>query len=719
MRLDDILDQVKSYAPNADTDVVVAAYMYAARAHAGQTRKSGEAYLVHPLAVAAILADMRMDVDTIATAMLHDTMEDCLATREELTREFSAEIAELVDGVTKIGKLEFRNKHEAQAENFRKLILAMARDIRVILVKLADRLHNMRTMKHMKPDRQRAISQETLDIYAPIANRLGLSRIKMELEDHCFEYLHPDVYADINDKIAAGADERQGYINRVSALLHERLREAGVECRVTGRPKHLFSIYRKMLSQNLSFEEIHDQLAFRVLVHDVAQCYTAFGFVHGMFRPFPDRIKDYIACPKSNGYQSLHTTVVGPEGRQIEIQIRTQAMHDIAENGIAAHWKYKEGHLALSRESMSKIIKLRELFEAAQEVDDPQEFLESVKIDLFSNEIFLFTPQGDVKFLPQGATPIDFAFAIHSEVGYHCSGARVNGRMVPLGTELQSGDTVEILTRPDQKPSRGWLELAATGRALSRIRRAIREDERERGRELGREMLEARLKEHGQALTKLVKSGRIEEVAREHGHRQPEQLYLAVGMGQLTIEKVLRDLLPPGTLEEEERAGIFSQIFKRLRKKAPQSPVLIHGEEDVLVTYARCCKPVPGEPVGGYVTRGRGITVHLLTCPQYLAAEEERRIPVEWHPDATAQHNCELELVTQDKPGMLAEISAACKTHKINITYITMHAIEDQKALCSLEVAVGDVSQLNRLMRDLERIRGVIRVERVRAQAQS
>jgi len=719
MRLNDILDTVGNYATNADLDVIMRAYVFSAKAHAGQVRKSGEPYLTHPLAVAGILSDWKMDVDTIATGLLHDTMEDCLVTQNDLLDLFGDEVAELVDGVTKIGKLEFRSKEEAQAENFRKMVLAMAKDVRVILVKLADRLHNMRTMQHMRSDRQKAISQETLDIFAPIANRLGLSKVKQELEDLCFQYLHDDVYSELTRKLNEGAEDRDGYISESCDLLTTELKDKGLKVEIKGRSKHLFSVYRKMLAQNLEFEQVHDLLAFRIFVEDLGACYTALGLIHAKYRHFPDKLKDYIAHPKSNGYQSLHTVVIGPNNRQIEIQIRTHHMHEVAENGIAAHWRYKEGHLALSREDVQKVIKLRELFEAAREVEDPAEFLETVKVDLFATEAFAFTPRGDVKFFPLGATALDFAYAIHTEVGNRCTGIKVNGRMVPLKYQLKSGDTVEILTREDQRPSRDWLEVAKTGRALSKIRREIREDERNKGREIGLTMLETELQKYGGNLKKLIKGGEIKTEARENGFRREDELYLAIAQGRVTAHRVARKLLPEEAFTRAtEDAGAITQLFQKIRRKT-ESPVLINGVEDVMVTYAQCCRPVPGENVTGFVTRGRGITVHLSTCPQLLALEPERRVPVQWHNQARGRHTGEVRIVCTDTMGMLAEIGAVCKTTGINVTRMEAKQLEDNKAEIILEVSITGVNELENLMRLTERIKGVISIERVRSHHQA
>ncbi|NOY26255.1 MAG: bifunctional (p)ppGpp synthetase/guanosine-3',5'-bis(diphosphate) 3'-pyrophosphohydrolase, partial [Oligoflexia bacterium] len=636
MRLNDILDTVSSYAPGADLDVIMRAYIYAGRAHAGQLRKNGEPYLIHPIAVAGVLATMHMDVDTIATGLLHDTMEDCLVTRDDIQLLFGDDVADLVDGVTKIGKLKFRSKEEAQAENFRKMVLAMAKDVRVILVKLADRLHNMRTMQHMPPDRATAISQETLDIFAPIANRLGLSRIKSELEDHCFQYLHPVIYTDLTARYDAGAPQRDAYIAQTREIIYQHLLENGMTCQVTGRCKHLHSIYNKMQAQHLEFEQVHDLLAFRVIVPQLGDCWTALGYIHQRWRHRPERLKDYISQPKSNGYQSLHTVVVGPDGRDIEIQIRTEDMHRIAENGIAAHWRYKEGHLALSPDDISKIARLRELFEAANDIDDPDEFLATVKVDLYQNEVYAFTPAGDVKFFPQGATMLDFAFSVHTAVGSHCTGAKINGRMVPLRTAIQSGDTIKILTSDDQEPRREWLEWARTGRALSKIRRQLREEEREQARTLGREMLGKELARFGTTIAKQTKAGTLASAAKKNSYRKLDHLYLSIGQGQVTALRIVREMIPDvvdKAEQSEQSQGVFGQIIRKLRSPR-QSPVLIAGQSDVLVTYARCCSPLPGEPVVGYITRGRGITVHSRSCPQLLNKDPERRIPVEWQSDS-------------------------------------------------------------------------------------
>lgn len=706
MRVADIIETVKTYSPDADIDLIMRAYVFSAQAHNGQMRKSGEDYLIHPLAVAGILAHMKMDVDTIATGLLHDTMEDCLTTHEALVEEFGADVADLVSGVTKIGKLQFRTKQEAQAENFRKLILAMSRDVRVILVKLADRLHNMRTMEHMRPDRQKAISQETMDIFAPIANRLGLSKLKSDLEDLCFRYLHPEIYQTLTEQLLQRAPDNKAQIAQLKTSLEEDLLARGLNATITGRVKHIVSVHRKMKSKNLEFEEVHDLLAFRILTDNLGQCYTALGIIHAMFPHVPTRLKDYIAQPKSNGYKSLHTVIVTPEGQEIEVQIRTWEMHHLAESGIAAHWQYKEGHLTLSREEVSKIARLRTLFEVARDISDPDEFMETLKIDLFSDEIFVFTPKGDVKFFPTGATALDFAYAIHTEVGNACTGAKSSGRIVPLRYHLQNGDRLEILTSPSQRPNRDWLEIAKTGRAITKIRRTLHEEEREKGRQLGREMLETELKKHSLTISRITKTGQLETLLQKFSHQRQEQLYLDIAQGNTMLQRVITELIP-----EEPQNNPLTSFINRIRKRSV-SPVLISGQEDVLTTYARCCNPLPGEHVAGYITRGRGITVHRSDCSNLNGLEPERRIDVQWHKEARSKHSGEIEIYCTDRTGMLAEITALCKAREVNIGRMSAEPLPDSKAVLSIEVVIRDVRQLKDLIRGLEGIAGIHNVKR-------
>jgi guanosine-3',5'-bis(diphosphate) 3'-pyrophosphohydrolase len=689
------------------------AYLLAARAHAGQTRKSGEPYLTHPLAVAKILADMRMDVETIATALLHDALEDNPISAAEMEREMGPVIVGLVDGVTKIGKLKFRSSAELQAENFRKMMLAMSRDLRVILVKLADRLHNMQTLDgHGKADKQRQISEETLEIYVPIANRLGLVRIKSDLEDLCFRHTAPDVFVEIESFLQESQADRDEYIRRVRDAFRDQLASQGVNCDIYGRAKHRYGIYKKMIDHDLKPGEIPDLLAFRVLVDDVGSCYQVLGLVHSFFTPVPDRIKDYIARPKQNGYQSLHTTVIGPEHRRIEVQIRTRQMHRIAEEGIAAHWRYKEGHLALSPDDVAKISRIRDVFESVKETETATEFAEAVKGEFYSDEVFLFTPTGDVKAVARGATALDFAYAIHTDVGNHCTGARVNGRIVPLRHTLRSGDTVEILTNPNQKPNRDWLDFAKTGRAIQKIRRFLREEERELGARLGREMLDSELKRFHWAWAKVKSEGRLKATLEARSCESEEHLFVEVARGHHSLQSVVRDLLPEGVYQRREAPSSgLSGILNRFRARA-ESPVLISGEDGLLVTFARCCQPLPGEPVVGYITRGRGITVHKAECGQLSATDLDRRIAVEWDPRAAGRHSGEVQIYCTDRPGMLSSITKLCEMAQVNINRAEAK-ISDGHAVCLLELAVRDVHEFDRLIKSIERLPGVETVTRV------
>ncbi len=720
MRLDDLLETLTSYSPDADTDVVIRAYFYAAKAHDGQTRKSGEAYFVHPLAVAGILAEMEMDVDTIATALLHDTLEDTLATPEELVSLFGKDVCALVDGVTKLSKLEYRSKEMAAAENFRKMMVAMSRDVRVILVKLADRLHNMRTLEHMRDDKCRRIAKETMEIYCPLAGRLGLRWLQVELENLCFMYLHPERFQEVNESMDESQDERLKYIESVVTELQVRLKEAGINGQISGRMKHLWSIYRKMVRSKLEFSQLYDLLAFRVIVDDLSQCYAVLGFVHSFYRPVPERIKDYIAMPKANGYQSLHTTVIGPGGRRAEIQIRTHEMHRVAENGIAAHWQYKEGHLA-KPEEVAKVARLKEIFSVAREIEDPDEFMEVVKIDLFSQEVYVFTPNGDVREFPKGATALDFAYQIHSEVGNTCVGAKVGGQMVPLRYEMKSGDTIEIMTSKNQHPRRAWLDMVKTGRAVSRIRQYLRGEEHETGRRMGKDMLEGELKRRSTSISALVKKGVLKSWMKENGVKDLDALFLQVAQGHLGLVATVRELLPDSEIlavAEDPVESVFGRMMERLRKKNRGSPVLVSGEDGVLINYGNCCNPLPGEPIAGFVTRGRGITVHRRTCRQLLSMDVNRRIPVAWTAEDDgdrSSHIGNIQVICVDRPGLLANISTMCTDLKVNIAKVTARSLGDDKGEVDLQVVVSDVTELSSLIRRLEKIKGVIAVNRVGA----
>jgi len=609
-RINDIVDQVVSYNPGADIDLIQKAYVFSAKVHIGQVRLSGEPYLIHPLEVAGILTQMKLDAASVTTGLLHDTVEDTLTTLKEIEDNFGQEVARLVDGLTKISRITLRSPEEGQAENFRKMILAMVKDIRVILIKLADRLHNMRTLQYQLPDKQIEIAQETLDIYAPIANRLGIDWIKSELQDLAFRYLHPDIHEDIQRKIARKEKERSSYIEEVRRTLLKKLYENHIHGEVSGRLKQTYSIYQKMREQNIDFDQVYDITAFRVIVNTLEECYDVLGMIHSIWKPIPGKFKDYIGLPKENMYQSLHTSVIGPYGERIEIQIRTHEMHQIAEEGIAAHWKYKEGKVEEADDK--RFTWLRQLLEWQRDLKDDVEFIESVKVDLFPNEVYVFTPKGSVKQFPAGATPVDFAYSIHSDVGNHCMGAKVNGRIVPLRYELRSGDTVEILTSPSQRPSKDWLKIARTSRAKTKIRQWFKTEERDKSIALGKEILDNELPKYDLQQAKLLKSGELAKVASEFSFQGVDDLIAAIGYGKITANQVIGKIVPQDRLlqQKEQEEGGLKRLFQRFTRTTPRDALLIKGVDNVMVRYAGCCNPLPGDRVIGFITRGRGVTIH-------------------------------------------------------------------------------------------------------------
>ncbi|MFL5359246.1 RelA/SpoT family protein [Archangium sp.] len=738
IRLNDILQRVASYHPDPDLDIIKKAYVYSAKVHQGQLRKSGEPYLIHPLEVAGLLAELKLDEASIVTGLLHDTIEDTLATAEELTELFGPEVAQLVDGVTKLSKFSASatlSQEEKQAENFRKMIIAMAQDIRVILVKLADRTHNMRTLDHMSEEKQRRIAQETLDIYAPLANRLGISWIKTELEDLSFRYVKPQDFLALQDKLNKRKKEREKYIEDVSSLVQSKLEERGLKGDVSGRFKHVYSIYKKMKSQGIEFEQIHDIIAFRIIMPAVPSCYEALGLVHQLWKPVPGRFKDFIAIPKPNMYQSLHTTVVGPLGERIEVQIRTPDMHKVAEEGIAAHWAYKEGKALSVSKDDEKFAWLRQLMEWQQDLKDPKEFLETVKVDLFTDEVFVFTPKGDVRSLPRGATPVDFAYAIHSDVGGRCVGAKVNGKIVPLRYKLKNGDTVEVLTSPQAHPSKDWLTFVKTSRAQQRIRGFIKQQQREKSLQLGRELLERELKRYQLNFNRLLKNGELKKVCDELGYRVEDDLLVALGYGKVVPNQVIVRVVPPEKLaasgdgkgshaadHQASASGASSMLpglsrvtdfAKKLVGKQNSSGVQIGGVDDVLVRFGRCCNPVPGDPIAGFITRGRGVTVHTVGCDKALATDPERRVDVSWDVRGDFKRPVTLRVLTADRTGLLADISNTFSKKGVNISQANCRATGDDRAVNTFEVTISDLKQLTDLMRTIERLPGVYSVERI------
>ncbi len=723
LRLNDILDRVSTYHPDPDLDLIKKAYVYSAKVHQGQLRKSGEPYLVHPLEVAGLLAEMKLDEASVVTGLLHDTIEDTLATKEEVAELFGEEIADLVDGVTKLSQFSAANtQEEKQAENFRKMVVAMAKDIRVLLVKLADRTHNMRTLDHMKPESQERIARETLDIYAPLANRLGIQWVKAELEELSFKYLKPADFTDITGRIAAQSKEKERFVQEVVAIIKEKLGAQGLEADVSGRLKHAYSVFRKMRQLDVDFDQIQDVIGFRVLVDTVAQCYESLGVIHSVWKPVPGRFKDYIAIPKPNGYQSLHTTVVGPRGERIEVQLRTREMHRIAEEGVAAHWAYKEqgrdgkGGGALSKKDAAEFGWLRQLVEFQREVDDPREFLETVKVDLFSDEVFVFTPKGDIKALPRGSTPVDFAYAIHTQIGEHCVGGKVNGKLVPLRHKLKNGDSIEILTSPHAHPSKDWLTFVKTSRAQARIRGYLRIEEHRRSMEIGRELAEKDLRKWGLSLARLERSGDLAKAGEKLGHRTAEEVLAALGYGKLTSAQLLAHLLPQDQLAAppppEAPPSRLTELFRKVARRTAVSGVRVSGVDDMLVRYGKCCNPVPGDQIVGFITRGRGVTVHTATCDKVLESSPERRVDVTWDVKGDFKRPVALRVVGTDRPGLLAKISKAFGEADVNISQATVRTV-GEKAVFDLEVTVGDLKQLNGIMRSIEHIDGIQAVNRV------
>ncbi len=708
-RINEIIETVQGNFPDADVSLLEKAYVYSAKVHQGQQRLSGEPYLTHPLAVAKVLADMRLDPVTVAVGLLHDTVEDTLATEEELAEEFGSEIQELVVGLTKISKIEFSSREEQQAENFRRMLLAMSRDIRVILIKLADRLHNMQTLKYMDEDARRRISNETLGIYAPLAHRLGIYWMKEELEERAFREVYPEVFAEIHRKIQGARKERERYVGEVQSRLSKALEEAGLRADVAGRLKEVYSLYKKMTEQDLEFDEIYDLIAFRVIIDGTpATCYEVLGLAHNLWKPVPGRFKDYIAMPKPNGYQSLHTTVIGPFGERMEIQMRTQEMHRVSELGIAAHWKYKERVPGKDSEER-QFAWLRQLLEWQQHLKDPNEFLDTVRVDLFPDEVYVFTPNGDVVALPAGATSIDFAYAVHTEIGNRCAGARVNGQLVPLRKKLTNGDTVEIICSPHQRPRQEWLDHVVTGRARSRIRHYLRVEQVQHAQKLGREILSREFQKRGQNYERLHKAGEISRVAKELSYKSLDAMLQAVAYGRLQPRQVTRKLAG----DDDERPR--SLINKMLRPLRSPVGVQVGGMDHVLVRFAQCCSPLPGDPVEGFITRGRGVTVHTRDCRKIFHLDPERRVRVTWKGEPGELRTVKIRLVSEDRPGLLADVTNKISAEGINIGAGRIHTSGDNRAIQTFDLAVKDRKHLDAVMKQISKIKGVLSIERLRS----
>ncbi len=714
IRIDDILDLILAYNPQADQDLIKKAYVFSAKVHMGQVRLSGEPYLVHPLEVAAILAQLKLDTATVITGLLHDTVEDTYASLEEIEKNFGQEIAFLVDGATKISRITMESSEEDQAENFRKMILAMVKDIRVILIKLADRLHNMRTLNFLSSEKQRQIAEETLDIYAPMAHRLGIDSIRSELEDLGFQYLHPDIHKDIQKKLAKKERERERYVDEVVRIITKKLYEYRLTTEVRGRPKKIYSIYKKMQIQNLDFEQVYDLIGFRILVDSYKQCYEALGIIHSMWIPVPGKFKDYINLPKVNMYQSLHTTVIGHYGETIEIQIRTHDMHRVAEDGIAAHWKYKEGKL-VQEEEEKQFRWLRQLLEWQKDMKDSEEFLETIKVDLYPDDVYVFTPKGEVKEFPRGATPVDFAYSIHTDVGHQCIGAKVDSRIVPLTYQLQSGQRLEILTSATHSPSKDWLKFVKTSRAKAKIRQWIMAEEREGSIALGKAICEKDFRKFSLNLSKLLKSGEVARVAGEFSFHEVDDLLAAVGYGKISSNQIIGRLVPSERLEKEKirEETRLARLIKRITKK-PHDAIIVKGVGDVMIRFAGCCNPLPGDRVVGYITRGRGVTIHTAGCSDALNADAERRVEVGWDLDKDYSHPVRIRVTSSNRKGLLADISSSLTSNRVNILNAQVTTTEQDRAVSTFEIEIRDLRHLQRVTRSLEKVKGVLQVKRLK-----
>lgn len=713
--LDRLLERLQAYQPDADLGLVRKAYEFSAKAHEGQTRRSGEPYVQHPVAVAGVLTALKTDVTAIVAGLLHDTLEDTVATADELEREFGKEVVHLVDGVTKIGKITFRSSEEKQAENFRKMVLSMADDIRVVIIKLADRLHNMRTLEHLQESKRQEIAQETLEIYAPLANRIGIGWVKNELEDLCLKHLKPDAYETLRVSVAKRDEDRQQYIQEVRALVEKALEENGLLGAVYGRPKHLYGVYQKMKKQSISFEEVYDLTALRIITDTKMNCYAVLGVIHSLWRPLPGRFKDYIAIPKSNLYQSLHTTVVGPKGEHVEFQIRTEEMHRVADYGIAAHWKYKEQGRIHDKDSKT-FGWLRQFIEWQKDLPDNRQFMDSVKLELFHDVVYIFTPKGAVKELPKGSTPVDFAYEIHTEVGDHCVGAKVNGKIVPLKHELESGDTIEILTSTNQTPHKDWLKFVRTSRAKTKIKHWIKAEEQKRSLEIGWRLLEAEIRRHGQSPSQVLKSDALLEIAKHEGYATADELAAAVGFGHLATAQIVGRLIVPAS------GAAPVHMEPPTVRKAPSSrggdeSVQVKGGRDLLMQLSRCCNPVPGDKILGYITRGRGLTIHSVDCPnlEALDYDRERLVVVEWDTATSSQHAVKIAVIAEDKTGVLANVSSAIAECEANISRAEIITREDRKAELDFVVEIVDTNHLNRVLKAVERVEGVITARRLRS----
>ena len=714
-RFRDLTKAVSTYRPNDDLEIIRRAYDFSLQNHTGQSRASGEPYVVHPLEVAMILANMKMDANAIAAGLLHDCVEDTSVTIVDVRKEFGEQVAHLVEGVTKISKIDFATREERQAENLRKMMLAMVDDVRVVLIKLADRLHNMRTLDALPPDRREKIARETLEIYGPIAHRLGMGKIRGELEDLAFRYVDPIAYQQVHDEVEQRRKKGEEFLQQIVGLIRDKLKENGIEARVESRIKRLFSIWQKLQRQRISVDQTYDLFAIRIITSSVNDCYAVLGMIHNQWRPVPGRIKDFIAMPRPNLYQSLHTTVIAENGNAFEVQIRTEDMHRMAEEGIAAHWKYKDGPISAKDEQ--RLSWLRQLVEWQRDISDPDEFLTTLKVDLYPEEVYTFTPKGKVVSLPRDSTPIDFAYAVHTEVGHACVGARVNGRMVPIRHKLRSGDIVEIVTQTGHKPSRDWLSLVKSTRARQKIRHWLNIHQRERAIEIGDKLIEKEARKYRVTL-KDIKTADYQRVASDMGLGKPDDLMAAIGYGKYSARQILARLAPASSQNsahpEDETTGI-SSVVRRVFG-GDNSAILVKGHDDLLVYRARCCNPIKGEDVVGYITRGKGVAVHSKNCPNVLNLmyEPERRIDVDWarKEAAAGSYAVKLTLFTDDRPGMMKQITAVISDENTNIQNMSART-GDRQANIDVTIDIEDVKHLERILAGLRKIPGVHDVQRV------
>lgn len=722
--LEKLINKIEQYSPDMDLDLVIKAYSYAQQAHEGQKRISGDPYINHPAHVAMILAELELDLTTIVAGLLHDVIEDTAFTIQDIEKSFGSDIALLVDGVTKLGKLTYETKEEEQAENLRKMFVAMARDIRVILIKLADRVHNMRTLGYMTEAKRKEKAKETLEIYAPIAHRLGMSKIKWELEDLALRYMDPRGYYELVERVAKKRLEREEYIKEVVTELREKLDEMSISVKIEGRPKHFYSIYKKMVYQNKAFEQIFDLTAIRIIVDTIKDCYGVLGTVHTMWKPIPGRFKDYIAMPKPNMYQSLHTTVIGPKGEPLEIQIRTWDMHRIAEFGIAAHWMYKESRKDQD-EFDKKLSWLRQLMEWQRDLKDAKEFMEALRIDLFTDEVFVFTPKGEVIDLPNGSTPIDFAYKIHSGVGNACVGAKINGKIVPLEYKLKNGDIVEILTSSNSPgPSRDWLKIVKSSSARNRIRQWFKKEKREENIEKGKDILEKEMRRQGLNISELMRTDTVDKVLKKFGFQAVDDLYATVGYGGLTTHQVLnrfKDELKKQKASEEKRTEAIQQTQEPQVRKGEvdqQTGILVKGIPNIMVRFAKCCNPVPGDEIVGYITKGRGVSVHRVDCPNARDQldDSNRLIEVEWHNQETknVSYMADLQIKAYDRSGLLSDVTTILTELKVPVKAVNARANKDNTAVINVTLSINDTRQLTQVIKKIKAVESVSEVYRMK-----